>query len=105
MPLWNIPGPFFFHGGCALAKSLVYRGQWLGDENQTTTPMHLDFRSKRRRQADVRPPLSARKRGGGPLRQCRSHSQRPVALETGNRRHSGGPNGIGGIGSSRGWPG
>src|ERR1700735_4652071 len=37
MPLWNIPGPFLFHGGCALAKSLVYRGQWLGDDNPAAT--------------------------------------------------------------------
>jgi predicted ABC-type ATPase len=56
MPLWNIPGPFLFHGGCALAKSLVYRGQWLGDEDQATTSMHLDCRSKRCRQDDVRTP-------------------------------------------------
>src|ERR1700721_2299558 len=97
MPLWNIPGPFFFHGGCALAKSLVYRGQWLGDEDQATTSMYLDCRSKRCRQDDVRTPLSARKRGGGPLRKCRSHSQRHVALETGNRRHCGAANGLGGI--------
>ncbi len=45
----------------------------------------LIARSKRCRQDDVRHAVICRKRGGGPLRQCRSHSEWPVALETGNR--------------------
>jgi hypothetical protein len=63
--------------------------------------MHLDCRSKRRRQDDLCTPLSARKRTGGPLHKCRSYSERLVALETGSRGHCGGPNGIGGNRSPR----